>query len=184
MTSRGGLSKWRTVVSRKLYVTIALAMLCGCAKVGTDAGPTATAELQPRSGSNVHGTVRFSQAGERVRITGELTGGTPGMKGFHIHEKGDCSAPDAMSAAGHYNPAKTKHGAPGAGHAGDLGNVTFDAAGNAHIDKTVSGIAVSREPARGIVGRAVIVHLQEDDLKTDPTGNAGGRAACGVIREN
>ena len=166
------------------YVTIALAMLGGCAQMGAGGGPTATANLQPRSGSNVHGTVRFAQAREGVRITGDLAGGTPGVKGFHIHEKGDCSAPDAMSAAGHFNPAKTKHGAPGAGHAGDLGNITFDAAGNAHIDKTVSGIAVNRGPEHGIVGRAVIVHLQEDDLRTDPTGNAGGRAACGVIREN
>lgn len=168
----------------QLYATIALAMLGGCAEMQTNGGAAATADLEPRSGSSVRGTARFAQVGERVHVTGELTGGAPGPKGFHIHEKGDCSAPDAMSAAGHFNPAKTKHGAPGAGHAGDLGNVTFDAAGNARIDQTVSGIEVSRDPARGIVGRALIVHLQEDDLRTDPTGNAGGRAACGVIRGN
>jgi superoxide dismutase, Cu-Zn family len=168
----------------KVPLVFALLALGGCADMRTPAAPAASAELQPASGSQVHGRVTFTQAGERVHVTGDIAGHTPGRKGFHIHEKGDCSAPDAMSAAGHYNPVRAKHGAPGMGHAGDLGNITFDAKGNAHIDQMVSGISVSRTAPNGIVGRALIVHMQEDDLKTDPTGNAGGRAACGVIREN
>ncbi|MET0656947.1 MAG: superoxide dismutase family protein [Steroidobacteraceae bacterium] len=87
-----------------------------------------------------------------------------------------------MSAAGHFNPSKTVHGSsPTTGHAGDLGNVAFDSAGRAAINLTVEGISVSRDSANGIIGRALMVHLQEDDLKTDPTGNAGARVACGMI---
>ena len=86
-----------------------------------------------------------------------------------------------MSTGGHFNPGKGKHGAPGAGHAGDLGNLVFNEYGKAVVNLTVSGISVSKDAANGIIGRGVIVHMAQDDLKTDPTGNAGGRAACGVI---
>ena len=117
-----------------------------------------------------------------MRVTGDITGHTPGQKGFHIHEKGDCSAPDAMSAGGHFNPTKAKHGgSPTTGHAGDMGNITFDASGGTTIDMVLEGLSLSRDAPNGIIGRAVVVHMQPDDLKTDPTGNAGGRAACGVI---
>ena len=86
-----------------------------------------------------------------------------------------------MSTGGHFNPTKTKHGAPGAGHAGDFGNLLFDDYGRASVNLMASGIVVNNTAPNGIVGRAVIIHAQEDDLKTDPTGNAGGRVACGVI---
>lgn len=163
-----------------LLVAGALALAaCSTAPTG---GPSASATLQPRSGTKVSGTVTFTQDGDQVRVTGTIIGHTPGRKGFHIHDKGDCSAPDAMSAGGHFNPHKKQHGAsPTAGHAGDLGNLTFDNRGRAVIDITVDGITVSRA-ANGIICRAVVIHVQEDDLKTDPTGNAGGRAACGVIQ--
>jgi Cu-Zn family superoxide dismutase len=157
--------------------------LSGCAMM-EEKEPTATATLEPRSGSNVRGTVTFTQIGDVVRVTGAVTGHTKGPKGFHIHEKGDCSAPDAMSAGGHFNPHKSKHGGPydPAKHAGDLGNLNFDAAGVAKINFTVGDISVSRDRPDGIIGRAVVVHAVADDLKTDPTGNAGGRVACGVIK--
>ena len=71
--------------------------------------------------------------------------------------------------------------APTAGHAGDMGNLTFNESGRAAIDMVLDGLTVSRDAPNGIIGRAVVVHMQPDDLKTDPTGNAGGRAACGVI---
>jgi len=126
----------------------------------------------------------FTQIGaNRVRITGNFTGHSAGPKGFHIHEKGDCSAPDAMSAGGHFNPTGAKHGPNTVtGHAGDMGNLTFSDFGRATVGMTVEGISVSRDAPNGIIGRAVIVHMQPDDYKTDPTGNAGGRAACGVIQ--
>ena len=169
-------------MKKNFGIAASVLLLGGCAWSGS--GPGATATLSPASGSSVRGNVTFTQDGEnRVRIAGEISGHSPGPKGFHIHEKGDCSAPDAMSAGGHFNPAKMKHGpTPAAGHAGDMGNVVFNDAGRATINMTLEGISVSRDAPNGIIGRAVVVHAQADDLKTDPTGNAGARAACGVIQ--
>ena len=158
-------------------------LLTACAATSEQEEPTATAVLQPRSGSQVHGTVKFTQIGDIVRISGEIVGHTKGPKGFHIHEKGDCSDPKAMSAGGHFNPQKGKHGGPYSPvkHAGDIGNLVFNDQGVAKVNITVGNISVSRDRADGIIGRALVVHMAPDDLKTDPTGNAGGRAACGVI---
>lgn len=158
----------------------------GCAEMGTmgSKDSTATATLEPRSGSNVRGTVTFTQVGDVVRVSGQVTGHTKGPKGMHIHEKGDCSDHAAMQTGGHFNPGKTKHGGPydPAKHAGDLGNINFGADGTAKFSFVVGDISVSSTAANGIVGRALIVHADRDDLKTDPTGNAGARVACGVIR--
>lgn len=163
-----------------IFAAVALA-LAACASPSGPSGPSASVTLRPASGTKVSGSLKFVQAGDRVHVTGEVVGHTAGAKGFHLHEKGDCSAPDAMSAGGHFNPAKARHGAPGVGHAGDLGNLVFDESGKAVVNLMVSGISVSKEAPNGIIGRAVIVHVATDDLKTDPTGNAGGRGACGVI---
>lgn len=158
-------------------------LITGCAGTQDKDGPSATTKLEPRSGSQVRGAVTFTQIGDVVRITGEIAGHTKGPKGFHIHEKGDCSAPDGMSTGGHFNPGKSKHGGPydPVKHAGDLGNLVFNDQGVAKINFTVGDISVSKDKPDGIVGRAVIVYAVNDDLKTDPTGNAGGRVACGVI---
>lgn len=165
-----------------LGIATSALLLAGCA--GMAAGPTATAKLEPRSGSNVSGNVTFTQVGEMVRINGSLTGHTAGLKGWHIHEKGDCSDPKAESAGGHFNPRGHKHGGPSDAirHAGDMGNLVVNDRGSATIDVTTGGISVSKDKPDGIIGRALIIHMGEDDLKTDPTGNAGGRAACGVIQ--
>ena len=154
----------------------------GCAMM-QDKEATATAVLEPRSGSDVRGTVTFTQTGDVVRVSGVVTGHTKGPKGFHIHEKGDCSAHDGMSTGGHFNPHKMKHGGPyePVRHAGDLGNLNIGADGTAKFNFVVGDLSVSTR-ADGIIGRAVIVHAAPDDLKTDPTGNAGGRLACGVIK--
>lgn len=143
--------------------------------------PTATAVLEPSSGSHVHGTVKFTQQGGNIHVTGNVWGLTPGNKGFHIHEKGDCSDPKAMSAGGHFNPGGSKHGAPGSGHVGDLGNLVADKDGRATIDVMLKGVLWRKEVSDSIVGRSVVVHMNEDDLKTDPSGNSGERIACGVI---
>jgi Cu-Zn family superoxide dismutase len=175
---------------KKIAMGVACGALlaAGCAEMESmepkSMAPTATAKLEPRSGSKVQGTVTFTQIGDVVRVTGQITDHTKGPKGFHIHEKGDCSDEKAMSTGGHFNPAKHKHGGPydPVKHAGDLGNLTFNDAGVAKINFTVGDIAVNSSSANGIIGRAVVVHAAADDLKTDPTGNAGGRLACGVIR--
>jgi superoxide dismutase, Cu-Zn family len=149
----------------------------------TVAGETtkAIAVLHATSGSNVAGTVTFTAAGDEVKVVADITGLTPGKHGFHIHEFGDCSAPDAKSAGGHFNPTNHQHGAPDATdrHAGDLGNIEADASGKAHLE--MSDKVMKLNGSDSIVGHAVIVHEKADDLKTQPTGDAGGRVACGVI---
>jgi Cu-Zn family superoxide dismutase len=167
-----------------LAVTCGALLAAGCAGMQEQKEATAVAHLQPRSGSHVSGDVRFTQVGDVVRVTGQITGHAKGPKGFHIHEKGDCSDDKGMSTGGHFNPDKHKHGGPydPIKHSGDLGNIVFDDKGVARINFTVGDISVSKDAPNGIIGRAVIVHAATDDLNTDPTGNAGGRVACGVIQ--
>lgn len=142
----------------------------------------ATATIEPASGSDVRGTVSFDgeEGGVRVRI--DLIGLRPGSHGFHIHEKGDCSAPDASSAGEHFNPTEMPHGGPDAErrHAGDLGNVVADDSGKARVSRLDGQLSL--EGPASIVGRAVVVHADPDDLASQPSGNAGARVGCGVIR--
>lgn len=141
----------------------------------------AKAELYPTKGSKVHGVVEFTEVKGGVLVRAEVSGLSPGNHGFHIHEFGDCSAPDGASAGGHFNPERQPHGGPHGGkrHVGDLGNLKAGRDGKAEylrLDKHLQF-----DGKRGILGRAVIVHAGEDDLKSQPTGGAGGRVACGVI---
>ena len=163
-----------------LGITSALAV-AGCASMMA-AAPKNTAQLLPTAGNRTAGTVTFAANGDRVRVLAKVTGLTPGAHGFHIHEKGDCSAPDATSAGGHFNPGSQPHGNPavGAHHAGDLPMLVADASGNASLDVTLATISLGGD-ANGIVGRAVVVHKDPDDFKTQPAGNSGARVACGVI---
>lgn len=137
--------------------------------------------LHPTEGHNVYGTVTFSAVEGGIQVVAHIEGLTPGKHGFHIHEYGDCSAPDGTAAGGHFNPTSDPHSAPTAAkrHAGDLGNVTADENGVAHLEWTDPHMTFSG--ANSIIGRGVIVHAGEDDLSSQPTGNAGGRVACGVI---
>jgi Cu-Zn family superoxide dismutase len=141
----------------------------------------AIAVLHPTAGNNVTGLVTFTKSGDEVKVVADITGLTPAKHGFHIHEFGDCSSSDGNSAGGHFNPTHKQHGAPDASdrHAGDLGNIEADASGKAHLEWSDKVMKLSG--ADSIVGHAVIVHEKVDDLKTQPTGNAGGRLACGVI---
>ena len=172
-------------MKRTIIAATLLGLTAGCAGTATHKEVSATTTLEPRSGSQVRGTVTFTQAGaDIVRVSGQVSGHSKGPKGFHIHEKGDCSDAKAMSAGGHFNPGKHKHGGPydPVRHAGDLGNLNFDDKGVANFNFVVGGISVSSDKADGIIGRGVIVHADRDDEETDPTGNAGGRLACGIIK--
>lgn len=143
----------------------------------------AVAVLSPTTGNQARGVVMFTEDGDRVKVVADVEGLTPGANhGFHIHELGDCSAPDAASAGGHFNPTGHPHAGPMAmvRHGGDLGNLKADGAGKAHLELTIDGVTVHDGPTC-ILGRGLIVHLKEDDLTTQPTGNAGPRIACGVI---
>ena len=140
--------------------------------------------LEPTEGNQTRGELRCAAVGDRIEVSGTISG-LPGNSthGFHVHETGDCSAPDATSAGGHFNPASTDHGRVGQGehHAGDSDNITADADGNATVQGWLEGATVGDGAATDIVGKAVIVHADEDDYATQPTGNAGDRLACGVI---
>jgi Cu-Zn family superoxide dismutase len=146
------------------------------------AGPSATAVMRPASGSQAHGSVRFTQMGDRVKVEGEIAGLSPGRHGFHVHEKGDCSAPDAASAGAHFNPGGKKHGGTEGTerHGGDLGNLVANEYGKAEVSVMVGGISVGTG-ANGVIGKGVVVHADPDDMKSDPAGNSGDRIACGAI---
>jgi superoxide dismutase, Cu-Zn family len=137
--------------------------------------------LYPTLGNSVTGTVTFTKVDGGIKVVADLQGLTKGKHGFHIHECGDCSSADGSSAGGHFNPAGMNHGAPMdmSRHAGDMGNIEADDAGKAHLEYVDRVIAF--EGAASVIGRSMIVHKSEDDLKTQPTGNAGPRVACGVI---
>lgn len=163
-----------------MRITLCATMILALAAVSARA-EKAIAVLHPTQNSKVTGKVTFTQVADGVRVVAEVEGLTPGEHGFHIHEFGDCSAPDATSAGGHFNPTEHKHSGPDdeTRHAGDLGNLTADETGKAHYDRVDKQLKFTGKES--ILGRSVIVHEKADDLKTQPTGNAGGRVACGVI---
>jgi Cu-Zn family superoxide dismutase len=158
-------------------------LTAGCASMMAS-GPSATATLEATKGNTVGGKVVFVQKGDKVFVTANVSGLAPGPHGFHIHEKGDCSSGDGMSAGGHFNPLGKPHGAPSTPdhHAGDMPMLVADGAGNAALTAELDVIAVGAG-ATDIVGKSVIVHKDPDDFKTQPTGNSGARVACGVIRK-
>jgi superoxide dismutase, Cu-Zn family len=167
---------------------IALVALFFGATLTTNAQHTTSEKIQravcliyPTQGNTVTGTVIFTQTETGVKVVADLQGLSKGKHGFHIHECGDCSSIDASSAGGHFNPEGKNHGAPTSAmrHEGDMGNVEADEMGKAHLDYIDS--MISLEGPHSIIGRSIIVHKSEDDLKTQPTGNAGTRVACGVI---
>ena len=143
---------------------------------------TAIAVLEPTKGNKAHGAVTFTRAGGKLSVVADVSGLSPGEHGFHVHEFGDCSAADASSAGGHFNPKGMPHAGPAeaARHAGDLGNVKADAQGKARLETTTDALSLAPGDTLAL-GRSVIVHEKADDLHTQPTGNAGNRVACGVI---
>ena len=158
-----------------------LMLLAGCQS--RPAGPSAVAELQPTQGNSTTGAITFTQAGDKVRVAGDVRGLKPGQEhGFHIHEAGDCSSGDGMSAKGHFNPQAKPHAHPSTSerHAGDMLALKADDYGNAHVDATLDIITVNPGPT-SVIGRGLIVHASPDDYKTQPTGNAGARLACAII---
>jgi Cu-Zn family superoxide dismutase len=159
------------------------ALISGCAG-GLMKGDSvrAAAVLGATQGNKVAGTVEFLQSGDKLMVTAEVTGLTPGMHGFHIHEKGDCSAPDGTSAGGHFNPGGKPHGNPDHGehHGGDMPQLVADAKGVARLTAYLSSVKIGDGP-NDIIGRSIIVHASPDDFKTQPTGNSGARQACGLI---
>jgi len=146
------------------------------------AGRKATAQMNATNGNTAHGTVTFTEVDGGIEVVAEFEGVPEGEHGFHIHEVGDCSSGDGKSAGGHFNPDGYHHAGRDAEkrHVGDLGNVTADANGivKAHFTDRI----LSFEGDHSIIGRGVILHAAPDDLTSQPTGAAGARISCGVIK--
>src|SRR5262245_37422561 len=153
-----------------------------------DAGAAGTAhrvDLMPGQGGTVAGALDLVVSDGAVTVTGLVSGLKPGSKhGFHVHEKGDCSSPDFKSAGEHFNPTSQAHGDPATPphHLGDVPNLVADDMGKAHVNARVEGVTLGDGGPNDLVGRAVVVHDDEDDYKTQPSGNSGDRIACGAIR--
>lgn len=188
MISRASFSLCMKLLPLKFFVAATTVALLGQTafaedeKMAMPAAPTkAVAVLVPTEGMEVSGTIMFEQAGDGVKVTGEVKGLTPGKHGFHIHEFGDLTSADGKSAGGHFNPTNHEHAAPDAEmhHAGDLGNIEANAEGVATIEITEEALKMSGPTS--ILGRGLVVHAGEDDLKSQPSGEAGARAAVAVI---
>ncbi|HVS14390.1 MAG TPA: superoxide dismutase family protein [Thermoanaerobaculia bacterium] len=173
-------------------VVLLLASAVGCAPAGDSAPPeaqaaepppaAALATLAPTEGNRAAGTISFTETEIGVRVSALLTGVPEGVHGIHVHENGDCSAPDASSAGGHFNPQATPHGPQvslsAQRHAGDLGNLVAGADGSAAYEGVDLVLGFGADT---LVGRAVVLHGGRDDLTSQPAGDAGPRIACGVI---
>jgi superoxide dismutase, Cu-Zn family len=170
---------------KKALLAVAAAALAGCQNIPSDA-PRAMAKLEPTKSGKASGTASFYQVGSKVRVIANVSGLVPGREhGFHIHEAGDCSSGDGMSAKGHFNPTGKPHGNPASAehHVGDMPALKADASGNAKLEADLDSMTVAPGPT-SIVGRGLIVHADPDDYKTQPTGNAGARVACAVIQRS
>jgi len=137
--------------------------------------------LYPTNGNDVTGLVTFMQTDSGIHVTAEIRGLTEGPHGIHIHEYGDCTASDGTSAGDHFNPFDMQHGAPSdtVRHTGDFGNIIAIADSVARMEVTDTVISFYGE--RSIIGRSVVIHAGQDDLKSQPAGSSGARIACGVI---
>lgn len=171
------------ILHKTLTGTLALFVMASLSisAVETMTVKKAEAKVSPTTGNKVKGLVTFEALDKGVRIVADFEGLTPGLHGFHVHEKGDCSAHDASSAGGHFNPTGKKHGGPDDldRHVGDFGNVEANADGKAHYERI--DMIVSLEGENSIVDKSIVIHADPDDLKSQPTGNSGARIGCGVI---
>lgn len=168
-----------------LPLTLSLVALAGCQTL--DTAPTAErvgqATLRLANGSP-GGTAQLLASGSHVTITVAAAGLAPGTHGMHLHMTGSCEAPNFTSAGGHLNPDMKQHGMenPAGAHLGDLPNLVIGNAGAGTVSATLTG---TRADVLSYIfdadGTAVVIHADADDYRTDPSGNSGGRIACGVL---
>ena len=173
---------------RCLRLLGAVLILGGCATAATDAPLRAQTVLRDKSGQQV-GTATLTEGTDGVRIRVTASHLPPGPKAVHVHAVGTCDPPDFVSAGAHFNPTGRKHGRldPDGSHAGDLPNLVIDAAGSGGLDATTQAVTLKTGAAGSLFtegGTSLVIHAQQDDEKTDPTGNSGARIACGVINRS
>jgi Cu-Zn family superoxide dismutase len=168
---------------RLLCATFFVSLAAGCS-MSSEQASQATAELKDKDGKAV-GMATFRESGSGVRVNLDVKGLTPGLHAVHVHAVGKCEAPAFTSAGGHFNPAQKKHGhkSPEGAHAGDLPNMLVAKDGTGRFEAFTDGMTL--KPGGTSVfdkdGSALVIHTGVDDYVTDPTGNAGDRAACGII---
>lgn len=167
------------MIVRALFAAAALLALVPAASA-----QTAKATLKNAQGAEV-GTATLSEAASGVTIKLALKGLPPGEHAFHVHAVGKCEPP-FTTAGGHFNPGAKKHGkmAPDGAHAGDMPNLTISASGELSADIVNDAVTLTKDKPNSVFkpdGTALVIHAAADDYKTDPTGNAGDRIACGVI---
>ena len=166
-----------------LCATILLSLSAACS-MATEPTSQATAELKDKDGKTV-AMATFRESGRGVTVNLNAKGLTPGLHAVHVHAVGKCEPPAFTSAGGHFNPAQKKHGhkSPEGAHAGDLPNMLVAKDGTGRFEVFTDGLTL--KPGATSVfdkdGSALVIHVGVDDYASDPTGNAGDRAACGVI---
>jgi Cu-Zn family superoxide dismutase len=152
-----------------------------------DEAPTASATMEAASGSKVTGEANFTEEDGKVLFELTVENLSAGEHAVHLHEKGDCSAEDASSAGGHWNPTMKPHGKRGDGgsfHKGDIANMSVGNDGRGTLSLSIEGWTIGGADSTNVVGKSVIVHEKADDFTSQPSGNAGSRLSCGVIKEN
>ncbi len=164
-------------------VLVAATLAASAAQVGAKQPTTASAPIAARSGSTLTGEATFRAKNGKVTLDLRVRHAPPGSHAVHLHEKGDCSDPEAKSAGAHWNPSGADHGKWGATcHLGDIGNLVVDAKGKGRLTLTTELWTIGGAAGSDVLGKSVIVHATLDDFVTQPTGNAGGRIGCGVVR--
>jgi Cu-Zn family superoxide dismutase len=145
----------------------------------------AFAQIEPKGGSEMQGVAVVERKDGKVKVTIELRSASPGPHGVHIHEFGDCSADDASTAGGHWNPTGAQHGRWGEPpfHLGDLGNVEVGENGSGSFSMATDLWGLGTGDENDVLGKSIVVHSGADDFTTQPTGAAGDRIGCGVIQE-
>jgi Cu-Zn family superoxide dismutase len=171
---------------------LVIALFAGCAQEGDDTQAAthgrevkkALAWVNATSGNEFQASAIFVKSGSQIELQITVDPAPPGEHAVHIHEHGDCSSPDGKSAGGHWNPTGENHGKWGVDpfHLGDIGNVMVGEDGTGALSLTTDLWSMGTGAENDILNRAVIVHADADDFETQPTGNAGARLGCGVIR--
>lgn len=167
-----------------LFGIAGLSFLVGCS-MPAQPPVQASAQLMDRTGKTV-GTATFREAAGGVIVNVEVNGLSSGLHAVHVHAVGKCEGPAFTSAGGHFNPAQRKHGlkSPDGPHAGDLPNMYVAKDGSGRFEALTDHITLKTGDPSSVFdsdGSALVIHAGVDDYATDPTGNAGDRAACGVI---
>jgi Cu-Zn family superoxide dismutase len=168
----------------KLLISLfVLTGACAHSPSAGDGRKTARATLESRSGSTVTGDATWVEAGGLVTVTIALSGASPGEHAVHIHEIPDCTDPEAMSAGDHWNPTHENHGQfeHPPYHLGDIGNIEVNPNGSGSFTFATPQWSIGTGANNDVLQHSIVVHASVDDMKTNPSGNSGGRVACGVI---